>query len=416
MRSTAALAIWVTVALGGVVVGGAITAHHPEFLLDAAPFAGRWHAVVRPQLAIAVAVGAGVALVGPALAATLRWRALLFVTAMASFTWAIAVATTVGWHGVTAPMYEHGGYLEGLRAIGSPGHFLRTFTATWMRYPTHIKGHPPGFVLLLWLLDHVGLAGATWSALLVVAVGASASAAVLLVARDVAGEPVARAAAPFVVLAPAAVWLATSADALFAGVVAWAVVATVAATRSRPWAIAAGLLWAGTLLLSYGLVLAAPIAVAVLVHRRRVDIAIIVGATAVAVLVAFGLGTGFWWPAGLAATRRAYWAGVASQRSAWVFVWWNVSALAFALGPAIAPAFARLRRNGVTLLVGSAVGALVVADLTLLSKAEVERIWLPWVPWALLATACLPRAGRRTWLAAQAATGIGLQVALRSPW
>src|SRR5439155_26887169 len=185
---------------------------------------------------------------------------------------------------------------------------------------------------------------------------------------------------------------------------------------SRRWAVLAGVLWAGALLLSYGLVLVAPIALAVLAHRRRLDVAVIVAAIAVGALVAFGVGTGFWWPAGLGAARRAYWAGVASRRSAWFFVWLNVSALVFAVGPAVAPALARLRRHGVTLLVASALAALLVADLTFLSKGEVERIWVPWVPWILVATALLPRAGRRTWLVALAATGFVLQVALRSPW
>jgi hypothetical protein len=60
--------------------------------------------------------------------------------------------------------------------------------------------------------------------------------------------------------------------------------------------------------------------------------------------------------------------------------------------------------------------ALAVADLSGLSKAEVERIWLPFLPWVLLATAALPRAGARRWLAAQATLAVVLQLTMAWPW
>ena len=56
--------------------------------------------------------------------------------------------------------------------------------------------------------------------------------------------------------------------------------------------------------------------------------------------------------------------------------------------------------------------AVVVADVSLLSAGEVERIWLPFVPFIALAAPGLDR----RWLSAQAATGLGLQLVLRSPW
>jgi hypothetical protein len=97
-------------------------------------------------------------------------------------------------------------------------------------------------------------------------------------------------------------------------------------------------------------------------------------------------------------------------------VWLNLSALAIAVGPAIAPALRRLRTTGPALLVAGALAGVALADLSLLSKGEVERIWLPWVPWILVATLALPHRRRHPWLAAQAATGIALQLALRSSW
>ena len=77
--------------------------------------------------------------------------------------------------------------------------------------------------------------------------------------------------------------------------------------------------------------------------------------------------------------------------------------------------------GGVWLLVGGALVVVALADLSGMSKAEVERIWLPFVPWVLLATAPLAatriRSGAlRTWLCAQAAVAIAVQAAVRSPW
>jgi hypothetical protein len=74
-------------------------------------------------------------------------------------------------------------------------------------------------------------------------------------------------------------------------------------------------------------------------------------------------------------------------------------------------------------LVGAAVGAVLLADVSGMSKAEVERIWLPFVPWIVVAAAALAtgvgRAARRIprgWLAAQVGLAVLVSVAVRSPW
>jgi hypothetical protein len=58
----------------------------------------------------------------------------------------------------------------------------------------------------------------------------------------------------------------------------------------------------------------------------------------------------------------------------------------------------------------------LVADLSLMSKAEVERIWLPFVPWLARAAAAAPRSWRRPALATQALLAVVLQHALWTPW
>ena len=54
------------------------------------------------------------------------------------------------------------------------------------------------------------------------------------------------------------------------------------------------------------------------------------------------------------------------------------------------------------LLVGATVLVVAAADASAMSKAEVERIWLPFVPWLTVSFALLPQGWRR-W-------GLGLQV------
>ena len=411
-RRVPAVAWWGAVAAAGVVAGGWLTARNPRFHTDASPFHGRWDLVLGPAVLLPLAVGAALVLAGPALARRLEWRTLLVAGPAASMAWAVALAT-VGSPGFTKPMTWRSEYLAGVPLVD--GDFLRTFTDALPAYPTHIKGHPPGMVLVLWALDTIGLGGRWRGAIVVVAVGASAVAAVLLAVREVSSETAARRVAPYLVLVPGAVWMATSGDAFFTGVGAWTVTLTVIATgrTDRRWAVAAGVAWFATVLLSYGLVLLAGPVIAVAWVRRRPDVLVVTGAVTVVLLAALGLVTGFWWPDGLAATRRAYLAGWAPGRAGWVFVWLNVCAFAFAVGPAVAPALQRLRRSGAALLVAGALAGVLLADLSLMSKAEVERIWLPWVPWVLVATVSLRGRG---WLAAQAATGLGIQLALRSTW
>lgn len=68
-----------------------------------------------------------------------------------------------------------------------------------------------------------------------------------------------------------------------------------------------------------------------------------------------------------------------------------------------------LRGLGPTVLLPAAAAlAVAAADLSGMSKAEVERIWLPFVVWLLVAAAHLPPPARRWWLAAQALTALAV--------
>ncbi|MEU3416868.1 hypothetical protein ABZ760_37560, partial [Streptomyces sp. NPDC006658] len=59
-------------------------------------------------------------------------------------------------------------------------------------------------------------------------------------------------------------------------------------------------------------------------------------------------------------------------------------------------------------------GELLAADLSGMSKAETERIWLPFAMWLVAACAFLPRP--RGWLAAQAVLALLLNHLLFTGW
>jgi len=184
-------------------------------------------------------------------------------------------------------------------------------------------------------------------------------------------------------------------------------------------ALGSGLLCGAALFFTYGAVLIAPIAVAVACAQRRVRPLAIGAAGAGLVVVAFWL-SGFWWVEGLLATRVRYWDGVASIRPYEYFLVANLAAFALVVGPAAAVAVSRLRRTGPWLLAAAGLTGVVLADLSGMSKAEVERIWLPWAPWVLVATFCLATSERsaapRRWLGLQAAAAVAIQVGVRTPW
>jgi len=419
------LALWCALVLTGHVLIRTLRSAGHDIGLRAPPLAGvvDWRPSLR--LAAALLVAGIVVLIGPTLSATLPWRRLVLLAAAGAIAWAVALALVDGVDRLASAPQSPAGYLVVVDGLGSPSAFLSTFIDRIRSYPVHVQGHPPGMVTLLWALDRVALARPGVVAALYIAGGGAAVAAVLVAARDVAGESWARRAAPFVVLAPAAVWVATSTDALFAGVAAWAVALVVLATgaagrRGDALALGGGVLFGAAMLLSYGLVLLALIPIAVSWRRRRIR-PLVVATIGGAVIPLVFLAGGFWWLDGLEATRERYFAGVGGRRPYGAFLIANLAVLALATGPAIAVALARLRDRAGWLLVGGALAAIAVADLSGMSKGEVERIWLPFVPWVLLAGAALgsaagSRVGVRTWLGAQAFLALVIQTLVRSPW
>jgi hypothetical protein len=442
----AGILAWTALVLGSHLWGLHVVHADPRSRIFAAPLAGR----VDPRWAgawplAALSLGA-FAVATPFILRRRSWRAALWLSFAGAALWAAALALSDGPANLWGPLSTRWDYLVNLDAVTAHGPlaFLSGFVAHAGTYSTHVRAHPPGTLLLLWGLSRIGLGGPKWEATVVILAGASAVPAVMLALRSVAGEPRARAALPFLVFAPMALWVATSADALFAGVAAWAATLIILATdraRSRggAFAVAGGLLLGAAAFLSYGVVLIAIVPVAVALARRSLRPMIVAAATAAAVGLAFAA-SGFSWMEGLASARVQYLAGASAYRPQSYFLLGNLGTLAIVLGPAVAVAFARLRDRRVWLLVAAALAAVAVADVTALSKGEVERIWLPFAPWIVAATAAFvppPNGGRRwravdtdtrtlagdtapRWipflLAAQVATALAVQLVVRSPW
>jgi hypothetical protein len=68
------------------------------------------------------------------------------------------------------------------------------------------------------------------------------------------------------------------------------------------------------------------------------------------------------------------------------------------------------------LLAAAGAVAILAADLSGLSKAETERIWLPFDVWLLAGTALLPRRSARVWLALQGVAALVINHLLMTSW
>lgn len=424
------LAAWVVLIVVARRWARAVEATGKIIRLHAPPLVGwdRWR--INGRLAIPVAVALVLVTGLPRWSTRLAWRRLLALTYLASAAWAVSLAVTDGWLGITRPtLLPHDEYLLDVGRVGNPHSFLLHFTANIGHYVTHVRSHPPGVLLLLWGMDRIGLGGPRWAAALFIAGGAAAFAAVLVVVRRVAGEDMARRAMPFLVLSPAALWVATTADAFYAGAAAWAVVAVVLSMyrddrRGDVLALVGGIGFGLLAHLAYGAVLVGLVPLAIAVHRRRIRPLLIAAAGSVIVVAAF-TSAGFFIVDGLRATHRQYLLSVARDRSYRLFFVVDWAALAVVVGPAIAVALVRLRDRRVWLLVGAALSACLVAAVSGAFKGEVERIWLPFSVWVLAAGAALalppgatraPRRSLHLWLAVQATFATLVQVGIHTRW
>lgn len=398
-------------------------------------------AVPRPQVGAgtlpAIMIGVLVVVFGARVAERIRWPLLLAVSFLAAAAWTVSLATVEGLWGISRVFDNPSEYLLPARTVTDVGAMLHGFIARIPitapdRWPVNVAGHPPGVLLLFVLLTRIGIDSGLATGVVAILIASTTPAAVLLCVRRLGAEGAARRAAPILAVGPSAVWIGVTGDAIFAAVAAWglcclAVAATAHRRRSLLIAsIAAGGLLGLSVFLSYGLVLLGVAAIAVLLVARSWRPLPIALGTAVAVAAGFAVAGFVWWEAYPVLVQR-YWAGIARLRPPLYWIWANLALLAISAGPivgaGVAAVLARVRVVGgrsedrvVVLLAGAAVVIVLAADLSGLSKSEVERIWLPFMPWLLLGTALLAPRWRRFGLAAGVVVGVAVQHLLHTSW
>ncbi|MUN05769.1 hypothetical protein GLX25_01370 [Agromyces luteolus] len=405
------------------------------------PLHAEWMPRLGPGTIPALVLAVAAARWGVGLARRVPWRALLWVVFGASALWMASLAfvdTASGLGAILASRHEYLPTAE--QVVDDVPAMLREFTSRipWDapdNWPIHVAGHPPGALLFFVALVRLGLGSWVVAGAVVILIASTTAVAVLVAMRRLGAEVAARRAAPFLAMGPAAIWTATSADAVFAATAAWGLcllahAATASMARALAWwAVGAGLLLGWCVMLSYGLPLLGVLSLTVLALGRSWWPLPLAAASALVVVLAF-VPFGFaWWEAFPVLVER-YWEG-AAVRPGWYWTWANLAALACTAGPVVGAATAsavgglarslRHRPSGRELLVASSLSAaalatVLLADASQMSRSEVERIWLPFVPWLLVGTALLPLRWRRAGFVVQLGFALVVQHLLHTGW
>ncbi len=375
-----------------------------------------------------VAAGAALVAIGPRLLAAPRSPAGFAVVA-GVLALGVALAVNAAHEGVHGwwRVFDlgPGGSFEakneviaGLPALSyGTGFFLDRFAELAPALPVNVAGHPPGLpVLMHWTgIDD----GRELAALCAGALAGIAPATYALGRSLAVSDRRARLAALLACASPALVLFGVSSpDALFA--LAGTICAALLVSR-RPALRAAGCVALGIAALLSWLLLAIgawAVLVAALRDGPRRALAIAAGC---AVAVA-GVDAVLWLASGydaigtLRATERVYRHSLARERPYAFWVLGSPVAFAVMAGPAVAGAsLAGAARRGAAAL--ALVTIVAVSALLGLTKAEVERIWLPFVPLACVAAACVLPLGRtRLALATLVAQALVVEILFATVW
>jgi len=331
--------------------------------------------------------------------APVAWPARVAAAAGLAAVLALAVAALAGGPQAWAAPFDYAGeYPAGAGRVGAIPTFLREFPARVPDLPSHATGHPAGAMVVYALLARAwpGLAAAALATVMLGSLGAVAAGGL---ARDELGEQGGRLALALWVLAPGVVlYLATSADAVFAAVLGAAALAAHRGLvrRSAHWTVAGGiLLWAASMLTYAAVLLLVFLGVRAL-GRPLGDRAWVLRWAAGTGLVVVALAGGLWLaagydvPAAVLAVHDAYQAAPGSAGRSLVH-WLPGDLLAFGgmlgvplLAALAARAVAVVRERAWTSVDAAALATLLAAASWGFTKGEVERIFQFLVPLVLV--------------------------------
>jgi methylthioxylose transferase len=399
---------------GALIVAGVglgLTAAGQSLGTPLAPLLRSWHPRADPLAWVSVLSIAGALVVAPAILQ--RWHspaavagALYLLAAGLGLAINLAHAGTRGWWGMFATG-AHGSfegrfeYLPGLPLLrDGTGHYLAQFPALLTYATTHIKGNPPGPLIALHLL---GVHDAPQLAALCVGVGALSAPLTYDLGRTLGGEQRGRMAGILAAFSPAVLLFGVnSVDYMFA-----ALGTAAACCLARPgwrW-LALGAAAAAVATFFSWLLFAIPVWAA-LASRRRAPV--LLGACALAICALNGLlalGYGYDPLAALRATHSFYVHGAAAARPYAFWLFGSPAAWILMLGLPIAWFAVRAAVQGDRPALALC-GLIAAAALIGVTKAETERIWLPFVPLVCVgAAAAMPARWLRpvlTFLAVQA--------------
>jgi hypothetical protein len=410
-----------------VLVGQAIKAAGGQLGVFFPPFYVRWHPHAGPLAAVSLAVALGAAAVVPHWIERARRPTLvaagLFVLALA-----LGVSLNVargGFHELWAifQIGPHGSpeagneYLAGPPALShGVAFYVAHFPTLFPSLPQKVTGNPPGPLIALHLLG-ISTPGAL--AALCIGTGALTAPLAYHLGRTLGGEQRGRVAGALAAFAPSLLlWGVTSADYAFASL---GMAGACLLVRDRPQARVAGALLAAIGTFFSWLLFAIPAWAALVVlgregPRRALALASFCALATAAVYLTLALAWGYDPFAALKATDAVYREGIAHMRpyAYWAFA----SPVAWGLVLGLPTAWALLRAVGMADAAALALLAVVLAGAALgYTKAETERIWLPFVPLACVAAArVLPPRGLRTALWVLVGQALAIELLFDTIW
>ncbi len=417
-----------TVAVLGVVVlvSHWLPAARADFPSILPPLFVRWIPLITPAVIVPVALGIAFVVGLPAL---MRAGRTLFLASLVAFVFGGSIALALqdlhprlftgccesgGLSAVLAgPLERPQDYLSNVPLVRRLGPVETADAYPWLARPDvgrlslRAMTHPPGAVLMAWILDGAAHDDAAVVALLIVAIGALGVVPTYLVAREVwRDESTARTAAVLFATCPIVLlYTATAFDAAFMTVGAFAMAALAAAPRRAAWAVAGGAVSAGAVTLTYGLFSLAPLGAGLfLMAARRVrprDLLL----RAAAAVASFAMASWLLYRyAGMhmlasfeTALRVQHQLADLRLRSFWYWtLGGSVIAFLIAAGLGLSTLFVvqtvrawRVRRPGLETVVWAAMIASSAAGVL---RGETEHLWMYFIP--VLAAAAAPAAVR----------------------